>query len=138
MKKLVFLLTLIFSSSAFCEAIDLDAHRLGIWSIAGTPKQNRWIIIHNLTEAKNSGVYHIEVIGRGKKAPVWQIEHLANHIAIIKPALLASVVKPLKKGGVYPESFDDAFAAWKKENSGKGGMLCTTSVLDCMNQKSKR
>lgn len=132
MKILVFLLMLLFSRIGFCAAVNLENHSVGIWSIAGTPKQNRWLIIHNLTAAKTTGVYHIEVIGRGKKASVWQIEHLANHLAITKAALLASVVKPLNKGDVYPESFESAFAAWQKENAGKGGAICTTSVLECM------
>ena len=132
MKIFIALLTLMFSPTVFCADVNLDNHSAGIWSIAGTPKQNRWLIIHNLNEAKNTGVYHIEVIGRGKKAPVWQIEHIANHVAITKTALSVSVVKPLKKGGVYPESFESAFAVWKKENSGKGGTICTTSVLECL------
>jgi hypothetical protein len=132
MKIFIFLLTLVFSYSAFCAEATIDSHTVGIWAIADTAKQNRWLIIHNLTEAKTTGIYHVEVIGRGKKKPLWQIEHLAKHIAVTKPALLASITKPLKKGDVYPESFDGAFSAWKKENAGKGGAICTTSVLECM------
>lgn len=132
MKICFFLFALMFSFGSFAADVNLDAHSTGIWSIAGTPTQNRWLIIHNLAEAKISGIYHIEVIGRGKKAPVWKIKHLANHIAMTKEALLASVMKPLNTGGVYPESFDDAFANWKQQNSGRGGVICTTTVLECM------
>jgi Domain of unknown function (DUF5086) len=110
----------------------LETHETGLWLIAATPQQNRWVIIHNKDEAKTTGIYHIEVIGRDKKAPVWAIKHLANHIAITKTALQSSIVKPLKLGGVYPESFNTAYDAWKKENNGKGGFICTTSVVTCL------
>lgn len=123
----------------FCPAVYADDKPITdtmitdtIWSIKNTAKQNRWVIIHNLNEANNTGIYHIEVIGRNKKDPVWKIEHLAKHIAMTKPALLASIIKPLSKGEVYPESFDNAFSNWQKENDGKGGAVCNTSVLDCM------
>jgi Domain of unknown function (DUF5086) len=131
MKKIIFLVILFFNYSAYAE-INLEANTTGIWSITPTAQQNRWLIIHNLTEAQTTGIYHIEVIGRDKKSPVWQIQHLAPHIAINKPALLSSIIKPLKKGDVYPESFDNAFTVWQKENNGKGGAICTTSVIECM------
>ncbi len=131
MKIIIFLITLFFNYSAYAE-INLESHTTGIWSITSTAKQNRWLIIHNLTDAQTTGIYHIEVIGRDKKSPVWKIKHLAAHIAINKPALLKSIIKPLKKGDVYPESFDDAFSAWTKENDGKSGTVCTTSVIECM------
>jgi len=131
MKTIICLVILFFNYSAFAE-VNIEANTTGIWSITPTAKQNCWLIIHNLTEAKTTGVYHIEVIGRDKKAPIWQIKHLAAHIAIDKPALLKSIIKPLKKGDVYPESFDDALSVWQKENDGKGGAVCTTSVIECM------
>ena len=131
MKIIIFLITLFFNYAVYAE-INLEANNAGIWSITPTDQQNRWLIIHNLTEAKTTGIYHIEVIGRNKKAPIWQIKHLAAHIAINKPALLKSIIKPLKKGDVYPESFDNAFSVWQKENDGKGGAVCTTSVIECM------
>ena len=131
MKTIIFLVALFFNYSV-CADINLETNSTGIWSIAQTAQQNRWIIIHNLSEAQTTGIYHIEVIGRNKKAPIWQIEHLAKHIAINKPALLKSIIKPLKKGDVYPESFDNAFSMWQKENYGKGGAVCTSSVVECM------
>ncbi|MDO9212323.1 MAG: DUF5086 family protein [Methylococcales bacterium] len=131
MKIIIFLITLFFNHSVSAE-INLEANTTGIWSITPTAQQNRWLIIHNLTEAQTTGIYHIEVIGRDKKAPAWKIKHLAAHIAINKPALLKSIIKPLKKGNVYPESFDDALSKWKKENDGKGGAVCTASVIECI------
>jgi hypothetical protein len=131
MKIIIFLITLFFNYSASAE-INLEANTTGIWSITHTAKQNRWLIIHNLTEAQTTGIYHIEVIGRDKKALIWHTNTLAAHIAINKTALLKSIIKPLKKGNVYPESFDDALSEWQKENDGKGGAVCTTSVIECM------
>ncbi len=131
MRTIIFLITLFFNYSVYAD-VNLETHTKGLWSIADTAKQNRWLIIHNLTEAQTTGIYHIEVIGRDKKAPVWQIKHLAAHIAINKTALLKSIIKPLKKGNVYPESFDSAFSTWKKENDGKSGAICTTSVIECI------
>lgn len=118
----------------FCHAVYADDKPITetIWSIENTAKQNRWIIIHNLNDANNTGIYHIEVIAKNKKDPAWKIIHLANHIAITKEALLASVIKPLSKGEVYPESFDGAYSKWQQENNGKGGTVCNTSILDCM------
>ncbi|CAG0977638.1 hypothetical protein ARNL5_02201 [Anaerolineae bacterium] len=128
MKFLLLFITL------FCHAVYADDKPItqSIWSIENTAKQNRWLIIHNLNDANNTGIYHIEVIGKNKKDPAWKIQHLANHIAITKSALLASIIKPLSKGDVYPESFNNAFSIWQKENEGKGGAVCNTTVIDCM------
>ena len=131
MKTIIFLVTLFFNYSAYAD-VNLEANTTGIWSITPIVQQNRWLIIHNLSQAQTTGIYHIEVIGKNKKAHAWQIQHLAPHIAINKSALLASIIKPLKKGDVYPETFDNAFTQWQKENDGKGGAVCNTSVLDCM------
>jgi hypothetical protein len=131
MKTILFLITLFFNYSVSAD-MTIESHTKGIWSITLTSQQNRWLIIHNLTEAQTTGIYHIEVIARHKKSPAWQIQHLAAHIAITKLALLASIIKPLNKGDVYPETFDDALSIWQKENNGKGGAVCNTTVLDCI------
>ena len=105
---------------------------VGIWSINGTGKEQRWIVIHNLADGKKTGIYHIEVIQKATGAPSWQIERLVKHMAITEAALKRSVVKPLNSGAVYPEAFDDARAEWQAQNGGKGGEVCSTSVIDCM------
>jgi len=130
----VVLFSSLIVSPALSAGIDIQQHKPGIWSVLGTKKQNRWIVIHNLDEAKTSGIYHIEVIGRGVRDPAWKIQHLAQHIAITETALAASVLKPLTKGAVYPESFDNAYRAWQSQNQGQGGEICRQSVLDCMAQ----
>lgn len=133
MKKIAFTLLMLFiASSALSANTTLQTHKPGIWSVSATKKQNRWIVIHNLDQAKTTGIYHIEVIGRDIRAPTWQIQHLANHIAITEAALVASVLKPLTKGAVYPESFDSAYRAWQSQNQGQGGVICKQPILECL------
>ena len=133
-KAAVVALALILGMTAKTDAaeIDIKSHSKGIWSIPGNDKEQRWIIIHNLTEARRTGIYQIEVISRKNGAPVWAIQHLANHMAITESALAHSVIKPLQKGAVYPESFDYAFKEWQAENNGMGGAVCKLTVLKCL------
>ena len=133
MKIFLSIILLFYGQSVFCAEVDLFQHENGIWSIQGTEEKNSWVIIHNLKEAKDTGVFHIEVIARKVDDPAWKIEHVVKHMAITKSALSASVLKPLDKGAVYPETFDTAFEEWCKQNSGKGGSVCTSSITDCMN-----
>lgn len=128
----VMAIMLLISPGVFAAEVDIQTHQSGIWSIADAKKARRWVVIHNLAEAKTTGVYHIELIQRPFKAPSWQIERIAKHMAVTEDALKRSIVKPLDKGLVYPEAFDDALARWKQENGGKGGAVCTTSVLECL------
>ena len=130
----VVLLGLFFIAGQYAGAskLDINSHEMGIWSIAGSEKQQRWIVIHNLSEAKTTGIYHIEVIQRAAGAPTWQIVRLVNHMAITEKALKRSVIKSLDKGAVYPEPFNDAFAKWKMQNDGNGGAVCESSVMECI------
>lgn len=129
-KSAAFLLCLFLP--AMVVAKDVGSNESGIWSIAPTEKMNRWVVIHNLEEAKVSGIYHLEVIGRNKGDAAWQIKHLVPHMAISKEALEKSIINPLKKGGVYPETYENAYSKWLKENNDKGGATCKTSILECM------
>ncbi|KJV06255.1 DUF5086 family protein [Methylocucumis oryzae] len=131
MKKILLILMYIYSNFSDAQPT-LQDHALGIWALPDTAKLKRWVIIHNLADAKTSGIYHIEVIGRGIKDPAWKIQHLANHLAINEQALSASVTKPLTTGDVYPESFNTGFSSWQQENNGQGGAVCTTTVLECI------
>ena len=119
---------------AATDVIDIQSHEKGIWSIKGSDKEQRWIVIHNLAEGKSTGIYHIEVIQQDAGAPAWQFEHLARHMAITEDALKRSVLKPLNRGAVYPEPYDDALSKWTAKNSGNGGEVCHTSVLDCISK----
>jgi len=117
---------------AMACAGDLESNSAGIWSIADAPGMSRWIVIHDPGPSKTRGIYHIEVIGRKTGDPAWQIVHLVPHMAITEQALQASVVQPLRSGAVYPESFDDAYAAWQAQNDGTGGGVCTSTIVECM------
>ncbi|WP_446809106.1 DUF5086 family protein [Methylomonas sp. 2BW1-5-20] len=134
-KKLVFIFAAWLVASSACGAESrLQVNPFGTWSIASNHNEHRWVIIHNLNEAPKSGVYHIEVIGRGNGKPIWNIRHIANHMAITEEALSRSVIKPLNKGGVYPESFEWAYKSWQDTNDGKGGFICKTDVIQCLRQ----
>ena len=126
----------LLAPAGWCAESRLQQHPIGIWSIAdGVKEERRWLIIHNLKEGAKSGVFHIEVIGRGKGQPVWNIRHISNHMAISEKALLRSVIKPLNKGAVYPESFENAYKAWHAQNNGKGGFICHSDVLQCLQER---
>ena len=133
-KVLILMISLLGSPGLYADTdtIDIQSHDKGIWSINGTEKEQRWLVIHNLADGKKTGIYHIEVIQKATGAPSWRIEHLARHMAITETALIRSVVKPLSSGAVYPEAFDDALAEWQAENGGNGGEVCRTSVIDCI------
>jgi len=94
---------------ALTRAQDLASNGAGIWSIGDAPGMSRWIVIHDPGTPKADGVYHIEVIGRKAGGPAWQVVRLAPHMAITEP-----------------------YAAWRAENDGAGGGVCTKTVIECM------
>jgi Domain of unknown function (DUF5086) len=128
-RSLSLLLLLWITAPAIAEwtgAIDVD-----IWQLPSSGSGTRWLVIHNRSSAEAEGLYHIEVLERAFGAEVWN-KHVADHMAITATALRASITKPLKKGGVYPESFDSGFAAWKKKKADGKEFVCTSSVLECL------
>jgi hypothetical protein len=100
-----------------------------IWALPAAHGNQRWLVIHNLDAAAAEGLYHVEVMERAAGAPPWQFRHLAKHMAVTGAALRASVIKPLKKGAVYPESFDAAYAEWKSQ---RGAPICRTTITECL------
>jgi Domain of unknown function (DUF5086) len=102
------------------------------WEIKGKPGKLTWVILHNRKEAKQSGIVHIEIIARKKGDPAWKIEHVCNHMAITVEALTKSTLRPLTKGGVYPESFNNAYAEWEKQAWEGTKEICTTSIMECL------
>ena len=72
---------------AFAKNPDIASNDKGIWSIVGSEKEDRWVIIHNLAEAQVTGLFHIEVIQEGIDAPAWQIVRIVKHMAITEDAL---------------------------------------------------
>ncbi len=130
MHRLLFSTLSLWAFNAF--SADLGARNAEIWSIESTQYMSRWVVIHHHDNATPTGVYHIEVVGRNNGDAAWQVVRLVHHMAITDKALSGSVMESLDKGAVYPESFNYAFSAWKKENDGKGGEICNTSVVECM------
>ncbi|HQI81127.1 MAG TPA: DUF5086 family protein [Deltaproteobacteria bacterium] len=123
------------------SAVDDQAlfdHKPGIWEIAPEGTLSRWIVIHNLAEARGTGVFHIEVIGREHSRPVWDVRRIRAHMAVTKDALKRSVVKPLERGAVYPESYDDAYAQWKRNADGGRKVVCESSVPECLSAEPSR
>lgn len=90
------------------------------------------MVIHNLNEAKTTSIYHIEVIERKDGDAEWQILYLVHQMTITKETLNRSVIKPLKKGAVYPKSFNYALDIWRKKNDGAGGEVCHSSEVEYM------
>lgn len=127
-----FIVLVLMTSVAWSADLRLQDHPAGIWALPDTPKERRWIVIHNPEQGEASGVYHIEVLSRATGAPAWTITHRANHMAITREALLRSVIAPLTKGAVYPESFDYAYREWQTRNGGTGGEVCESDVLHCL------
>ena len=126
------LASLLFCYVGVSSAADLNTHSLGIWSIESVPDMQRWIVINN-TDKKDDGIiYHIEVIGRKNNDPVWKIKHLVPHMAITEAALQRSVLKPLNKGAVYPETYETAYQHWREKTHGDLGLICNKTVVACL------
>jgi hypothetical protein len=66
------------------------------WALPASSKVIRWLDIHNLSDARSEGLYHIEVLERSAGDPVWKFKRLVPHMAITESALRASVSKPIK------------------------------------------
>jgi hypothetical protein len=129
--KAIFIFCIFFISITInASEVNLQKNKNGIWSIKPTNTHSRWVIIHNLSQAESSGIYHIEVIARKFKYPKWQIEHVQKHMAITESALKNSVIAPLKTGDVYPESYNDGYQAWLKQ--GENAAICATTIIECL------
>jgi hypothetical protein len=125
---------LVGSHPSLLHALDDDAlfkHELGLWQIAPRGALARWIEIHNLDEAKRSGVFRIEVLAQRKGKTRQPIQHLKAHMAITLNALKRSVVRPLRSGSVYPESFTAAYARWQALPEAQR-QVCDRGVTECL------
>ncbi len=110
-------------------AIDSD-----LWSLAAPAGMRRWIEIHDRAAVAPGGVYHVEVLERRLGDPRWKVRHLAPHLAVTAPALRASILKPLRHGSVYPESFDAAYARWRELEARGTAPVCDTRIDLCLRQ----
>ena len=107
----------------------------GIWAIRGTAVETRWVEIHQVEKRNGVQLYHIEVLGRKKGNPSWQVEHLVPHMAITEGALKRSITGPSRDRSVYPETFDGAYVQWQELNAAGKPPICDRSVEDCMGRQ---
>ena len=103
-----------------------------LWSLPAPPGQLRWLIIHNLATAPAEGIFHVEVLERRRSDPPWKFTRPAAHLAVTGTALRASILKPLRRGLVYPETYDAAFAQWQRERAAGHAAVCDTSIDACL------
>ena len=104
------------------------------WQVRGKPGKITWVELHDI-DPDNPSIIHVEILSRKKTDKTWHIDHLQPHVAITLDALQRSVVRPLRdKRGVYPESFDFGYKAWKE--SAKRD-VCRTSLYECVDTGAK-
>jgi hypothetical protein len=134
------LITLIFVITFFniASANKFPDELNGVWSIQSSVKTHRWVVIHNIETRDGQKIYHIEVLSRKRSDPAWQVIHLSPHIAITEIALIKSIIKQKQNGAVYPETYNDAYSKWRSDNNNTGGVICTSSIEQCINNSSRR
>lgn len=132
MKIMNILLMTLFINITYANQV--TDHITGIWSIKSPSNVQQWVVINNIDIRGNETIYHIEVLSRKKSAPLWQIQHLAPHLAVTQKALVRSIIKELHKGAVYPETYNAAYNKWLHDNNNTGGKICTSSIEQCIKQ----
>ncbi|MBG4785029.1 DUF5086 family protein [Pseudomonas aeruginosa] len=103
-----------------------------LWSLPAAPGLSRWLIVHHLSRAAADGLYHVEVLERRQGQQPWQFQRLAAHLALTEQALRASIVAPLKRGGVYPESYQFAYRQWQERQAAGQAPVCRRTVDECL------
>ncbi|MGS8176728.1 DUF5086 family protein [Pseudomonas aeruginosa] len=93
-----------------------------LWSLPAAPGLSRWLIVHNLSS----------VLERRQGQQPWQFQRLAAHLALTEQALRASIVAPLKRGGVYPESYQFAYRQWQERQAAGQAPVCRRTVDECL------
>ncbi|MBH9397534.1 DUF5086 family protein [Pseudomonas aeruginosa] len=126
----ILLLALGLSASAQAAWSGPIAQPLG--SRPAAPGRSRWLIVHNLSSAAADGLYHVEVLERRQGQQPWQFQRLAAHLALTEQALRASIVAPLKRGGVYPESYQFAYREWQRRQAAGQAPVCRSTVAECL------
>lgn len=100
-----------------------------IWSLEAPNGYTRWLILRTQVKDAHGDLYHVEILQLKDGAEPWKFERLATHMALTEKALRWSIGSGISKGDVYPESFNDAYAAWKETSNPP---ICTTNVEDCL------
>ena len=130
--KVIFLGLAVFVVATASRADWVDEISSALWALPSARGSSRWLEIHNLNSARSEGLYHIEVLERNAGDPAWKFRPLAPHMAITEAALRASIVKPLKEGSVYPESYNDGYQMWKSAKAAGQAFICTSTVAACL------
>ena len=42
-----------------------------VWELSRTDTTTRWLVVHNLAEGKQSGLFHVEILERRNGDPAW-------------------------------------------------------------------
>jgi hypothetical protein len=99
------------------------------WEVRGAQDRITWVELHEIDPADPS-VIHGEILSRKKGDDPSDVHHVRAHLAITLEALQRSVVRPLRdKRGVYPESFDYGYKAWRESANHD---VCRTTVSECV------
>jgi hypothetical protein len=104
------------------------------WEVRGPRDRITWVELHDIDPADPS-VIHVEILSRKKGDDPWELRHVRAHLAITLEALQRSVLRPLRdRHGVYPESFDFGYKAWRESANHD---ICRTTLSECVDTAAK-
>ena len=104
------------------------------WEVRGPRGSVTWVELHDIDPA-DSSVIHVEILSRKKGDDPSEVHHVRAHLAITLEALQRSVLRPLRdRRGVYPESFDFGYKAWR-ESANRD--VCRTILSECVDTAAK-
>ena len=104
------------------------------WEIGGARGSITWVELHDIDPA-DPAVIHVEILSRKKGDDRWEVHHVHAHLAITLEALQRSVLRPLRdKSGVYPESFNFGYRAWRESANHD---VCRTTLPECVDTTAK-
>jgi hypothetical protein len=129
-RQVIALGAILISCAAF--AAWTSAINTPYWRLASPPGITRWLEIHNLQDARSSGIYHVQVLERSANSPQWEIRSLADHIAVTTAGLRASILGVASEKPVYPERFDAAYQEWKELEAHGEAPVCHSEVAKCL------
>ncbi|MGB8356498.1 MAG: DUF5086 family protein [Chthoniobacteraceae bacterium] len=106
---------------------DFSLHAM--WVVDETAKTVTWVEIHQTDDTQTTGIFHVSVYLRGKN-PRSDALWVCHHLAITREALERSLIRPLKRLGLYPESFEAGYHDWQQDQKKGTAFVCTTTIAD--------
>lgn len=106
---------------------DFSLHRM--WVVDETSKTMTWVEIHQTDDTQSTGIFHVSVYLMKKNSRsdyLWRCPHLA----VSRDALERSVIRPIKRAGFYPESFEQGYNYWQQDQKKGTAFVCTTTIAD--------